>query len=339
MIKTSPARKKAVISHKPDGNSTAPLRRPPIKQDGVQATVDSGSSLTSAVINEIPKSAPEPGTHAWVKLSLITIRPQVRKKPVAPEDVVGLAVSAKQDTSGRKFYDHPVNVFIDSETGELVLLNGEQRTKSAKMDQWDFINATFVEMPTKTDVVINQLGNNEMANPMDPFDIAMGLKELERANLTSQEIALKMGKSQSYIKKFRMLMTLPDYIEEFGRNYLTSDVNVYTALKQLHRLSEKDCRELCNSFISRKKVSRSEIKSAIDMLNNPLSGPSYKENEQYTFSESSIGHFTDELAKAKKLTKGKAQVVITVGGVERKIDSFSVIKDDNGNQKVVLVSD
>lgn len=339
MIKTSPARKKAVINKDNGSKAAVPLHRPASQEDGVQAQVDSASALKSAEISQLPKTAPEPGTHAWVKLSLITIRPQVRKKPVAPEDVVGLAVTAKQDKSGRKFYDHPVNLYFDNETGELVLLNGEQRTKSAKMDQWEFINATFVEMPTKTDVVINQLGNNETANPMDPFDIAMGLKELERANLTLQEIAPKMGKSQSYIKKFRMLMTLPDYIEELGRNYLTSDVNVYTALKQLHRLSEKDCRELCSSFISRKKVSRSEIKAAIDAVNKPSPGPIYKENEQYTFSESSIGHFTEELAKAKKLTKGKAKVVITVGGVERTIDSFSVIKDESGNQKVVLVSD
>ena len=312
------------------------VKRPSAKKG---ATLDSAlqsqiEEFTSSVdIKTVPASPPEPGSHAWIKTGIITRRPQVRNKPVAEQDINSLASTARTAPNGRKFYDHPVNVYMDK--GEIVLLNGEQRLKAAIKQSWEYINATFVEKPEEGERIIGQLVNNDRATSMDPIDYASAIENLISLDYSINKIASQMGVSEATIRKYRMLQDMPEYIADLSKLYLTVDVNAYTKLKQLHKLAEQTCRDLCNRFKERGVVSRKEIDDAIKQIKDNQTPSVTVEPGRYTIKKPSAQEISKQL-KRLSVANPKAKVQFEHNGSRKVISGIRVENDESGNPSLII---
>ena len=138
------------------------------------------------------------------------------------------------------------------------IIAGERRVKASKMAGFDTVPAIVREFDD-TEMMEIALLENLQREDLNPFEEAMAyVKIMQAKNITHDELAKVLGKSQSYITNTVGLLRLPDNIKELvitGKLSMTharilskmSDINVINSLADRivkENLSVRDLEEI-----------------------------------------------------------------------------------------------
>mgnify|MGYP002409796363 FL=1 len=144
------------------------------------------------------------------------------------------------------------------------LVAGERRLRACKMAGLWVIPAVLSEYSDNESAVMALIENLQRSN-LNLFEEAEGIRRLmEKANLTQEECARRLGKSQSSVaNKLRLLNLSPDLRQQIISAGLTE-----RHARALLRLPEKSRQKTLDSILSQ-KLNVQQTEQMVDKLLNP----------------------------------------------------------------------
>ncbi len=163
-------------------------------------------SLEEKIVNETPKEE-----IVNIKIDELRSNPYQPRKVFDQEALQELSESIKQ---------HGVfqPIIVKQSIHGYEIIAGERRVKASKMAGLDTVPAIVREFDDSEMMEIALLENLQRED-LNPFEEANAyVKIMEAKNLTHEELAKVLGKSQSYITNTIGLLRLPDHIRELVIN-------------------------------------------------------------------------------------------------------------------------
>lgn len=107
--------------------------------------------------------------------------------------------------------EQPISTRIDAQ-GNLILRFGQRRLAAAKLLNWTHIDTVIRYGAPDTDLLIRQLTENTMREPMDPIDEARAVRAIMRKHklATYMECAQEIGHSLSWVANRVSLLDLDE---------------------------------------------------------------------------------------------------------------------------------
>ncbi|PKM51097.1 MAG: nucleoid occlusion protein [Firmicutes bacterium HGW-Firmicutes-7] len=167
------------------------------------------------------------GEYKVIMISISNIRPN----PYQPRKVFDQVMLEELANSIREFgLIQPVNVRVIKEnTYELVA--GERRLRAAKLAKLDKIPAIVIDVNDKDSAVLALIENLQREN-LNYFEEAEGYYNLmEDYNLTQEDIAKQVGKSQSTVANKLRLLKLSDKVVKILLEHHLSERHARALLK------------------------------------------------------------------------------------------------------------
>lgn len=155
----------------------------------------------------------------------------IRPNPYQPRKVFDKFMLEELANSIKEFgVIQPINVrVINEDTYELVA--GERRLRAAKLAKLDKIPAIIINVNDKDSAVLALIENLQREN-LNYFEEAEGYYNLmEDYNLTQEDIAKQVGKSQSTIANKLRLLKLPDQVVKLLLDHQLSERHARALLK------------------------------------------------------------------------------------------------------------
>lgn len=105
-------------------------------------------------------------------------------------------------------------LLVRKKGGRYIIIAGERRFRAAKKAGLTHLPCIVFEM-SREDTAIASLTENIQRQDLDPFDEAIGIKKLmEFCNMTQQEVAVKLGRSQSSIANKLRLLSIEEELRD-----------------------------------------------------------------------------------------------------------------------------
>lgn len=167
------------------------------------------------------------GDYKVVMIPIVNIRPN----PYQPRKVFDQMMLEELSNSIKEFgVIQPINVRVIKEnTYELVA--GERRLRAAKLAKLEEIPAIIIDVNDKDSAVLALIENLQREN-LNYFEEAEGYYNLmEDYNLTQEDIAKQVGKSQSTIANKLRLLKLPDQVVKILLEHDLSERHARALLK------------------------------------------------------------------------------------------------------------
>ena len=173
-------------------------------------------------------TAPCPSIEA-LPLEKIYASPHQMRKEFDPMALRDLARSMKEEG-----LIQPITVRKMGEAFELVV--GERRLRAAQILGWKTIEARIAEINDE-DAAIKGLIENLQRTDLTPIEEARGFKQLAEPPycLTQEEIAKRVGKSQTVVARTLALLDLPDEIQEIMPRGIITE----THTRSLRKLTDR----------------------------------------------------------------------------------------------------
>lgn len=167
------------------------------------------------------------GNYNVVMLPTLSIRPN----PYQPRKVFDKFMLDELASSIKEFgVIQPINVRVINE-GTYELVAGERRLRAAKLAKLDEIPAIVIDVNDKDSAVLALIENLQREN-LNYFEEAEGYYNLmEDYNLTQEDIAKQVGKSQSTIANKLRLLKLPDQVVKLLLDHNLSERHARALLK------------------------------------------------------------------------------------------------------------
>lgn len=167
------------------------------------------------------------GDYKVLMIPIVNIRPN----PYQPRKVFDQIMLEELSNSIKEFgVIQPINVrIIKDETYELVA--GERRLRAAKLAKLELIPAIIIEVNDKDSAVLALIENLQREN-LNYFEEAEGYYNLiEDYNLTQEDIARQVGKSQSTVANKLRLLKLSDQVVKILLDHNLSERHARSLLK------------------------------------------------------------------------------------------------------------
>lgn len=178
---------------------------------------------------------------------------QVRKK-FSEEEINNLAQSIGND--GQR---SPLEVAYKPEDQRYLLITGERRLRALQLNKATHAKVTLIEMPADKQQRINlQLVENIQREDLAPLEIAAALKELKDNGLKNIDIAQQLGKSERWVSNHVQLNDTPGYIIQLLKKEITTDLQMISTLRQIHKIEVKKAKELVQ-LIKDKRMTRKQL--------------------------------------------------------------------------------
>ncbi len=165
-----------------------------------------------------------------------------------------------------------------------IIIAGERRFRAAKIAGLSEISAIIKDLDENEMAEIAIIENLQREN-LNYFEEAEGFKNLiEQFNLTQEEVAKKVGKSQSSVaNKLRLLKLSPKVMKEISTEILTE-----RHLRALLRLSKEDEQLLVLSKIYEKNLN---VKQTEELINSILSPEDKSEKNKNLIKPGNLSDF------------------------------------------------
>ena len=133
----------------------------------------------------------------------------------------------------------PVTVRKMGAAFELVV--GERRLRAAQILGWKTIDARIIEI-TDEDAAVKGLIENLQRSDLTPIEEARGFKQLAEPpySLTQEEIARRVGKSQTVVARTLALLDLPEEIQEIMPRGIITETHTRSLRKIVDRAAQID---------------------------------------------------------------------------------------------------
>lgn len=177
-----------------------------------------------------------------------------------------------------------------------IIIAGERRFRAAKIAGFTEISAIIRDLNENEMAEIAIIENLQREN-LNYFEEAEGFKNLiEQFSLTQEEVAKKVGKSQSSVaNKLRLLKLSPKVMKEISTEILTE-----RHLRALLRLSNEEEQLLVLSKIYENNLNVKQSEQLINSLINPVAKIKEDKNLQKTGNISDYRLFQNTIKKALK---------------------------------------
>ena len=183
---------------------------------------------------------------AVVELSTdqVASNPQVRTE-FNDEYIKDLSRSMKQRQQKLPILVSPAN-----EKGIHIIQDGECRWRAAKLAGIPIKVIIREAFNTEKDRILDQLVANIQRDDLKPLEIAKSIFDLKEIGLSTDDIALELGKSSSYVYRYGKLIDLPNCVKELCEKRVVVDIITLNNLRKLHELNEARAKVICHSGLA-----------------------------------------------------------------------------------------
>lgn len=188
----------------------------------------------------------------------------------------------------------PINVTQADDKGKYTIIQGERRWRAAKMAGLTTIDVIVRQSPeTDTKRILMQLTENIQRDDMNPFDIAVALKELVDAGLKRVDVAKQLGKSAVYVGRMISLTEMPQELKDFiaERDIRSADVMIpigeqyrkygdefFDELKKVEEIRRSKLREIAE-MLDKRHAPKPELPAGEEETEKP-SQPEEKQDDE-----------------------------------------------------------
>jgi ParB/RepB/Spo0J family partition protein len=308
--------------------------------DGINSTDDHRDRILSSIGAHL-SWPPEPGEYLpYCPLSKIITKDQPRKR-IIDSTCLELADSALINAAtGHIQYENPIICHYDSKEDKLIVRHGHRRLRGATLRDWAGLDVLVRSELKDLDNSSAQIKDNINREDMSHWDISCELQKFsDNHGLTTDEIALIMKRSKAWVSAYMGLNSMPEYIREFAQASIAGDASVYSALKQLHDLDPKKCRDLVRTATAKERISRKEVKSIVDRAKTKQEPVKQKMEyaSYYPITNESIGQFSKALTMIKQSADKDALIVVEgADGTKMILAGYRIDKNSDGTESVVF---
>lgn len=232
------------------------------KIDSQNRLKDSMSMLTARAAKV---SKPKVGEVIEVPLSDIQVAEQVRTHA---DEIQTLMESIKEE--GQR---SPIEVYFN-EDDQLALLSGERRFRSLEALGVDKAKAIVVKTPTGVaDKIFRQLSENEERESLTAMDRGRAYSQLSQAGLTQRDIAERVHKSRSAVRRHIVLYEAPEAIKAAYHQGIVSDLMAVEMMIQAFERYPDDFLEFLDSVQEEGTIGRGTLENWLEWResNTPIS--------------------------------------------------------------------
>lgn len=220
----------------------------------------------------------------------IEVRPQVR---TVFENIEELAENFKVEGQQTPIIVGP----MDPDTKKYPLQKGERRLRAARLIPGFKLKATVdATVRDEADDVFSQLIENVHRNDLNPYEIGMGLarakaKRKERGSpISNQEIAKRMGMSETWVSIHLGLADLPTELVSLVTTKVTTDTEVLREMKQLKQLQPETYQDFIDKAATDGSLSRQQVRDAVRSAKGKPVGQGGQQKTPPTQDQAGVSH-------------------------------------------------
>jgi ParB/RepB/Spo0J family partition protein len=154
----------------------------------------------------------------------------------------------------------PIVVYRDGD--DYIIQNGERRYRAFKLLNKDEIPAVITDMKEGQDLTTAELLENIQRDDLTPFELSGAIKQYSDDGMTQADIAVELGRSQTWVSTHISLASAPDAVRELYEAEYISDADTLDVMRKIFDIA-KDRFELLKMKAQNEGITRSEAKKAL----------------------------------------------------------------------------
>lgn len=215
-----------------------------------------------------------------VKISALQTNPYQPRKHMNQEELNGLAVSIHESGLLQPIIVAPIN----NNPKAFYIVAGHRRVEAHKLLNLEEIEAVIYNI-SELDLKIYSILENLQREELNPLDEAQAIKELVNGGMKQNEVADRLGKSESYVSKLLQVASLDQDLVDY-----INDNNIPVFVTILYEVANAKPGSQLGVFkhIEAKAMKRPEVISYIAEINGKEKKESHKKLSRGKFSGFSL---------------------------------------------------
>lgn len=177
------------------------------------------------------------------------------------------------------------------------IISGERRMRASKLAGLNHIPCIIMDCDEKQAAVLSLMENLQRVD-LDPFEEALGIKKLVEAyGLTQEQVAKKLGKTQSTVaNKLRLLKLEDDEIEQIRKAHLTE-----RHARAILKIKDSEVRRLVVKKIISRDLNVTQTEELVNKILEEYANKDEKSKKKFVVKDVRI--FINTMGKAVDLMK------------------------------------
>lgn len=266
---------------------------------GLSALISSTSSRQKIRMGALAGTADSGGKIWDIPISAIVKNPRQPRQSFDPHSLDELASSIKEHGILQ-----PILV-SEKPDGGYELISGERRWRAAQLAGLAVVPAIVKKMADQQKLEVSLIENIQRED-LNPLEEAFAYKRLmDEFNLTTQEVANKVGKARPTVSNMIRLLGLP---EEVKKALLDKKITVGSARALLGLKTVEEQLEMFASMVG-EKISQSDLEHAVSRKTMDIKKPAKQRDPNIIYLEDQLRSVLDTKVLITE-RKGKGKVTV-----------------------------